>query len=373
MNYLIRSTNRFRFCLLAAACLAAGLLCGGQAPAQQAAPNGAADANPAPANAATSEDAAVVVATVNGDPILLSEVQQAAAAVLRQMGGGAAAHSALYAQVLNQVIDQRLIEAYLKRSGKAPSDAEVSAEVDRLKRKLQQEGSTYEKFLADRGMTDAALRERLVWNLGWPKFVKSELNDEALSKYFDAHRRQYDGGEVRASHILLRTEGRLDPAAVEEAVQRAAAIRQQIVDGKTTFEEAAARYSAGPSRLKGGDQGYFPRQGVMVESFADAAFRLEPGQISDPVLTPFGVHLIKVTDVKPGNLAWRQARQRIEADAARDLFRTVGDQERMSAKIEFTGKAPYLHPETGELIMPTQDDASAPPAAAAPPPAAKTE
>lgn len=320
--------------------------------------------------AADADPALAVAATVNGDPITMGELRRALANTIRQLGGSVAVVPALEAQVLNQQIDQRLIESFLKKSGKAPQPAEIDAEIERLKKRMQQEGTPFEKFLSDRGLTEASLRERLVWNLGWPKYVKEQLTDEALAKYFDAHRRQYDGGEVRASHILLRLEGPLDPAVVEAALAKAAVIRQQIADGKLTFAAAAAKYSAGPSRHNGGDQGFFPRRGVMVEPFAQAAFALEPGEVSQPVLTPFGVHLIQATDAKPGKQTWQAVRPLLEADAARDLFQQLGAEERKAAKIEFTGNTSYLHPETGKLVpgkpAATESAAATAPAADAP-------
>lgn len=89
--------------------------------------------------------------------------------------------------------------------------------------------------------------------------------------------------EVRASHILVKTR----PEAVK--------IRKEIVNGNITFEEAAEKYSLCPSSVNGGDLGYFKR-GQMVQTFSDAAFDLKTGQISDPVGTKFGWHLIKVVD-----------------------------------------------------------------------------
>ncbi len=89
--------------------------------------------------------------------------------------------------------------------------------------------------------------------------------------------------EVRASHILVKTR--------KEAVQ----IKKDIKEGKITFEDAAKEYSLCPSGQNGGDLGFFDRK-KMVQPFADAAFDLKIGQISDPVGTKFGWHLIKTTD-----------------------------------------------------------------------------
>lgn len=90
--------------------------------------------------------------------------------------------------------------------------------------------------------------------------------------------------EVKASHILVETE--------EEAIS----LKEEILSG-TPFEDVAAEHSSCPSGARGGDLGFFGR-GQMVSEFENAAFDLKVGQISDPVRTNFGWHLILVTDKK---------------------------------------------------------------------------
>ena len=88
--------------------------------------------------------------------------------------------------------------------------------------------------------------------------------------------------EVRASHILVKKR--------KEAVK----IKKEIESGEITFEDAARTYSLCPSSQYGGDLGYFNRK-QMVQQFADTAFDLKVGEISDPVGTKFGWHIIKTT------------------------------------------------------------------------------
>lgn len=88
--------------------------------------------------------------------------------------------------------------------------------------------------------------------------------------------------EVKASHILVKTK--------EEADK----LREEIVAGKP-FEETAKEYSLCPSGREGGDLGYFGHN-MMVAEFDHAAFELNIGELSQPVNTDFGWHLILVTD-----------------------------------------------------------------------------
>ncbi len=88
--------------------------------------------------------------------------------------------------------------------------------------------------------------------------------------------------EVRASHILVKTR--------QEAVQ----LKKDIEKGTITFEDAARQYSLCPSGQYGGDLGFFNRK-QMVQPFSDVAFDQKIDQISDPVGTKFGWHIIKTT------------------------------------------------------------------------------
>jgi parvulin-like peptidyl-prolyl isomerase len=88
--------------------------------------------------------------------------------------------------------------------------------------------------------------------------------------------------EIKASHILVDTK--------EEAIT----LKEEILSG-TAFEDVAAEHSLCPSGANGGDLGFFGR-GQMVKEFENVAFDLKVGEISDPVKTNFGWHLILVTD-----------------------------------------------------------------------------
>ena len=101
----------------------------------------------------------------------------------------------------------------------------------------------------------------------------------AFANYFNPN---LDVHEVRASHILVKTR----PEAVK--------IKKEIESGQISFEDAAREYSICPSGQNGGDLGYFNRK-QMVQQFSDTAFDLKVGQISDPVGTKFGWHIIKTT------------------------------------------------------------------------------
>ncbi len=89
---------------------------------------------------------------------------------------------------------------------------------------------------------------------------------------------------VKASHLLVKTE--------EEAIK----LKEEIAAGKD-FAQAAAEVSLCPSGANGGDLGFFSK-GQMVKEFEDAAFSMQVGEVSAPIKTQFGYHLIQLVDTK---------------------------------------------------------------------------
>jgi len=127
--------------------------------------------------------------------------------------------------------------------------------------------------------------------------------------------------EVRARHILVKTE------------QEAKDIVKQLKAG-ADFTELAKKSSDGPSAQTGGDLGYFSR-GQMVKPFEDAAFSLKPGQISDPVQTEFGWHVIKVEDKRNRPLpTFDEVKEQLMASLVQNQLKTVVQTLRGSAKID---------------------------------------
>ncbi|MDF2676710.1 MAG: PpiC-type peptidyl-prolyl cis-trans isomerase [Bacillota bacterium] len=111
-----------------------------------------------------------------------------------------------------------------------------------------------------------------------------QVTDEELKEYYENNISKFKTEEsVKASHILVDSE------------EKANEILEDITDG-LSFEEAAKQNSSCPSKAQGGDLGQFGR-GQMVQEFDEKVFSMKKGEISEPVKTQFGYHIIKVTDV----------------------------------------------------------------------------
>ena len=123
----------------------------------------------------------------------------------------------------------------------------------------------------------------------------AEHASEVEARYSQSKDRYNQSKQVRARHILIKTANGVTP---EQAVEKIKAIKARIVGGEDFAEVAKAESEDDGSKVQGGDLGKFG-EGAMVAEFQAAAFALKEGELSDPVLTKFGAHLIKVEEVIP--------------------------------------------------------------------------
>ena len=290
-----------------------------------------------------------VDAIVGGKPIYERQVEQMlAAATHGRAVAWAKAGARVKAALLMELVNRRLAENYLEQVHIAATPEEIDAEITHLKTELEHSKKTLPEFLARAHQSEAMLRAEIGWQLSWQKFLRQKITDESLEAYFKAHHRDFDGTELRVSHILLRPTVAGDDSAVATLVKEAEQIRKQILAGETTFEAAAEKNSAGPSRRRGGDLGFIPRHGLMVEPFSRAAFALDKDQIGPPIATVFGIHLIRVTDIKPGDKKWTDVRDALKIALTENLFEQLVARQRGVVAVEYTGKSPYFKPGTTE-------------------------
>lgn len=316
------------------------------------------------ANDSTRGAAEEVAATVGEDSIGETEVARLVKNATRDQKVTPAAMPVLQAQALAEIVDRRLVLAYARRTGEYPRAEEIDSAAAALKSRLMAEGRSFDDHLREQSLNQSDLRRQLAWGLVWDKYLAKYVTDARLAAHFEAHRRQFDGTELAVSHILVRPPvGRIanpshdrEPdasrAGWDALVKQSAAIRRSILAGEISFAETAMKHSAGPSGKEGGKLGFIPRRGVMDETFSRAAFGLEVGQISEPVVTPFGVHLIRCDAVRPGTKQLAEVRKELEDALARDLLNKLARLEERRTAVRFTGKAPYFKPGTRELIVP---------------------
>jgi peptidyl-prolyl cis-trans isomerase D len=149
------------------------------------------------------------------------------------------------------------------------------------------------------------------------------VTEQELRDYYDANSERFVVPQtVEARHILIRLPADAPPEAVEKAQGKIQGILKMAREGKD-FAELAKQYTEDEgSKAQGGALGAFPKE-AMIQPFADVAFATPPGQISDPVRTRFGLHLIKVEKVNDGRTrSFEDAKADIQNQLTRERART---------------------------------------------------
>lgn len=218
----------------------------------------------------SSEDE--VVAKVGDKTITKSEFYDA---LVNQSGG----------QVLDILIADKIMLLEVEKQNILVSDEEIEAELDEMKEYYGGD-EILNSELAQYGLTLDDVRNNIKSNIQIELLLEPyvEITDEEMTAHFEANKASFGAEEqVKARHILVETE--------EEALE----VKGKL-DAGEDFAELAKEYSTDESNSElGGDLGYFVR-GRMLPEFSDVAFGLEIDEISEPVQTTYGYHIIKLED-----------------------------------------------------------------------------
>lgn len=285
------------------------------APAKKAKPAAAdkSDAKPAaPADAPAADAPKPMaikdpVAVVDGENILIADVEKVVERMVAQKGGSLKdippeMKPQLYRQVIEGVIVEKLVTK--KAAAIEVTDADVSAEYDRFKGQFPDEKTMTEQ-LAGQGQTPEGLKGEIKNFIRQNRWIddqlkgKIEVTDADAEKFYKENQEQFKQPEqVRASHILVKVEKDAKDEEVKTKLAEANKILGRVKKGED-FDKLATELSEDPSAKENhGDLNFFPKD-QMVPEFSDAAFKMKKGDISaEPVRSDFGFHIIKVTDRK---------------------------------------------------------------------------
>jgi peptidyl-prolyl cis-trans isomerase C len=250
-----------------------------------------------------------------------------------------AATGATYAQNASDPVVARVNGADIKASDLAIAEEEVGAQMPPMGADQKRDYLvTYltdmllvAKAAEDKKLSDdpafkrrlAYMRNKLLMESMLHDEVKSAMTDEAMHKVYDDATKQMTGEqEVRAHHILVESE------------DEAKAVLAELKKG-TDFEALAKLKSKDPgAQAEGGDLGYFTKD-QMVPEFAETAFKLDKGQLSDPVKSQFGWHIIRVDDKRERPIPpFDQVKDQVQTFVSRKAQADVITKLRQTAKIE---------------------------------------
>ncbi|MEW4069450.1 MULTISPECIES: peptidylprolyl isomerase PrsA [Bacillus] len=176
-------------------------------------------------------------------------------------------------QAGKQVLNNMVMEKVLIKNYKV-EDKDVDKKFDEMKK---QYGDQFDTLLKQQGIKEETIKTGVRAQLAQEKAIEKTITDKELKENYKP--------EIKASHILVKDEA------------TAKKVKEELGQGKS-FEELAKQYSEDTgSKEKGGDLGYFTA-GKMVKEFEDAAYKLKKDEVSEPVKSQFGYHIIKVTDIK---------------------------------------------------------------------------
>ncbi|MGH0677126.1 peptidylprolyl isomerase PrsA [Bacillus luti] len=189
----------------------------------------------------------------------------------------------------SQVLQSMVMEKVLIKNYKV-DDKEVDKKYDEMKKQV---GDQFDTLLKQQGLKEETLKNGVRAELAQEKAIEKTITDKELKENYKP--------EIKASHILVKDEA------------TAKKVKEELGQGKS-FEELAKQYSEDTgSKEKGGDLGFFG-PGKMVKEFEDAAYKLKKDEVSEPVKSQFGYHIIKVTDIKEPEKSFEQSKADIKKE-----------------------------------------------------------
>ena len=243
-----------------------------------------------------------ILARVNGEPITEEDIQDALEVFPPQLRAIVETHPELKKKLLEDLISQKLLVQQMKKEG-VKEDAEIKRKVEKYREAL-----LLQKFIKG-------------------KFANIKVTDKEAKAYYEAHKDEFTVPErVKVRHILVKDK------------KEAEKIRKELLKG-ANFAELAKKYSIDKaSAVKGGELGVLKRSDVIKE-FGDAVFSLKKGQISEPIKTRFGYHIVQVEEkypreVKPFSEVKSEIKTRLLEKKKEEAFKKYVEQLKAKAKVE---------------------------------------
>ncbi len=255
----------------------------------------------------TGQPGEEVLAKINGEPISTADFLVSFRQLKAQQDEISQKNPKLLAQLKTRALNEVLIIALLRQEAAKKqlriAKEEVEGRLSNWKDGYPPGG--FEEMLRKQNTTEDFLKKRIADQLLVEKLtetlfgMETMVNDEEMQTYYKQHQEEFFRPvRIHALQIVVPT--------LEEAEK----IRQEIVSGQITFESAARKYSLSPDAAKGGDLGFFSKN-EKISAF-NKAFALTVGDISGPIQSPYGIHLLKVVEKQPPKkLAFNEAKDDI--------------------------------------------------------------
>jgi peptidyl-prolyl cis-trans isomerase SurA len=284
------------------------------------------------------EDLDRVVASVDGEPITVQDLKTFAAVNHMQLADPDDVQSPATRAVLKEVISADLLRNEVKKYRDKVEERQIDDYIanfeqsngmsdQQLRAQLQAQGHTYQQF-----RDNARLELQKMMMIQKEVRGKVNVSPEEIKAYYDTHRQEFTSGKetFRVAQILIAVPPNATPGEVDAARAKAESIRKQLQSG-ADFGQLAREYSDDDSKNQGGELGEFSR-GDMLDTIQNAVDVMKVGEISEPVRTDHGFHILKLEaheqgQTKPLSEVSDQIRDKLTTQKAQQEFSTWVDND----------------------------------------------
>lgn len=265
------------------------------------------------------------VAVIDGEEISEDEFNMVAAQQLAMLSPEMIEAQGLQMSQVKDMIVEGLVTSVLiaeeiEKRGIEISDAEIDEAIEQFEAMMAQQlggEAQLSAMLEEQGVDEEAMRLQVEQELAAERLLEDSstgsVTEDQVRQYYEQHKAQFQTEDMlRARHILLNVDDHGEEDNDDEMRQKAEELAAQLQADDSRFAELAAEHSDCPSASEGGDLGYFTREMLMPE-FTEAAFSMSPGELSDPVRSNLGWHVILVKDrIDEGVASFEEVRDQLQ-------------------------------------------------------------
>jgi peptidyl-prolyl cis-trans isomerase C len=241
----------------------------------------------------------------------------------------------------------------LRQQGGDALQAMIRRQVESYANEARRRGSNLAQQAKARMADEKSLTTDIAWRTAWSQYLKSRLNEANLRLYFNQQRERYAGNRWEVSQIFVKM-GTRDAASVQAAKGNMSELADEIRASGTvaeSFADAAEQHSDSGSAAQGGMVGWVEKDGDLPSAVMAAVRKTEVGNISEPVQSPLGMHLVYVHRAEAGKLTFDELtdQAQLRRDAADALFDALVAKQRGAKITWFVGA---LRPPQSVNIIP---------------------
>jgi peptidyl-prolyl cis-trans isomerase len=242
-------------------------------------------------------------------------------------------------RLVDSIIQEELLSQEAKKQSLKIDESELKNNVDQWKNSITKD-TTAKEYYEKNGITEEVVtdifKEQMNISALEANYTKNNPVTQAeIDKYYNEHKSEYTNAQVKASHIIIKTQNddgtEMSQDKVDSAKKQIDEIYAKIKAGED-FAKLAKQYSQDASKDAGGDLGFFSK-GQMVKEFEEVAFSMKVGEVSEPFKTKYGYHVVKLTDKKEDTTDPKQVKEFLKGTLQQEKFNKYVEELKKAAKI----------------------------------------